>query len=291
MTREEFARFLEVAHTGGASGPEVMLLARVLGTGGVGGRLLPPTTAADVGVMLVDRGDGPTLLGGGPFVPVAPAERTEARAVIDRLGLGPQLPATAAGSLRPDATNHGSLPATLRRPVLVASPADGLRGATDAAFDRGWTARLGSLAMREPPEAAADMLLERSETFVREARSGSSGGTKGYTTFAMATLDLPEGVDDTAFCWAFLQRARSRRTRREMSVGLFRTSGSVRIPADPKAPVEPGGWVVGASSDLEATPVPSETPRPLAMRPGFTDVGLLAMTVWRPAAGAEKAGP
>jgi hypothetical protein len=282
MLPEEFSRLLQDAHALGASGPEVMLLARVLGTGGVGGRLLPPSTAADVEVLIVDRGDGPTLLGGGPFAPVMASERTEARAVLGRLGLVDRLPATALEAVRPGGGAGGAGLARVHASVLVAGPPDGLRGAADAAFDRGWTARLASLEMREAPEGAADRLLGQSEALLRDARPGPAGGTKGYATFAMATLDLPEGVDDTPYCRAFLERARAGLRRREMSVGLFRTSGPLGPHAVPDRPGEPGGWVVGAPSDPEASPVPAAMPRPLAMRAGITDVGLLAMTVWRP---------
>lgn len=288
MAREEFSRFLEEAHGLGASAAEVVLLARALGKGGVGGRLLPPTTAADVQLLVVDRGDGPARVGGGPLVPVTPAEQSEARAVLDRLGIAGRLPSTALEPLRPGATARGSLPSRLRRPVLVASPSDGLRGASDAAFDRGWTSRLASLELREPPEEAADRLLERSETLFGEARSGPAGGTKGFATFAMATLDLPEGVDDTPFCRAFLERARAGLRRREMSVGLFRTAGPPRIPVDTKDPGDPGGWVVGAPSNPEATSVTPESLRPISMRAGFTDVGFLAMAVWRPPGAGPK---
>jgi hypothetical protein len=282
VTPVEFSRFLEEAHGLGATGAEVMLLARVLGSGGVGGRLLPASTVADVEVLMVDRGDGPALLGGGPFTPIAPNERAEARAVIERVGLAGRLPATAVEALRAGAPS-ASLPPNLRRPVLVTGPADALRGAADAAFDKGWTSRLASLEMREPPDAAADQLLGRTEAFLAEGRSAPPGRTKGYATFAMTTLDLPEGVDDTLPCWEFLQRARAGLRRRELSVSLMRTAGPLRLPNDPDDPGDPGGWVVGAPSGAEATPTPEET-RPLAMRPGITDVGLVAMSVWRPPA-------
>ncbi|MGI0155400.1 MAG: DUF4147 domain-containing protein, partial [Thermoplasmata archaeon] len=87
MTPAEFARLLENAHTAGASGREVGLLARVLGTGGVGGRLARASPRADVATLIVDRGDGPAVLGGGPTRAVDPAERVEARALLARTGL------------------------------------------------------------------------------------------------------------------------------------------------------------------------------------------------------------
>ncbi|MGC2206008.1 MAG: DUF4147 domain-containing protein, partial [Thermoplasmata archaeon] len=102
MTPEEFAALLETAHTRGATGREVGGLVRVLGTGAVGGRLAAAVPRADVATLIVERGDGPTVLGGGPMHPVEPGERAEARAVLARVGLSDAIPVASRAFLAPE---------------------------------------------------------------------------------------------------------------------------------------------------------------------------------------------
>ena len=228
MTPPDFARLLELAHARGATGREVGLLARVLGTGGVGGRLASAVPRAEVATLIVDRGDGPTVLGGGPMQPVRAAERDEVAALLVRTGLQDALPSEHGDALPP---GPASSPAVrVARPVVVTSPGDALRAASDAVFDKGWTVRLAFLDLRDGPETAAERFLERSEALFRAEALDSASRTKGLATFAMATLGLPEGVDEGPALGRFLARARELLRRREMSVGLFRTGGDLRAP-------------------------------------------------------------
>ncbi|HTW55756.1 MAG TPA: DUF4147 domain-containing protein [Thermoplasmata archaeon] len=271
MAPPEFGRFLEWAHERGATGREVQLLARTLGSGGPGDAVVPTECRADVETLVVERGDGPTPLGGGPTIPVRPAERTEARAVLDRLGLAGELSAGARDRLVAGGALAASLPPTVHRPVVVAGPPDALRAAADTSFEKGWTARLASLELRDRPEAAADRFLELVEGLARAERLGTGSPTKGLTALAMLTLDLPEGVDEGPALATFLRRARAGISRREMSVGLFRTSGAIAGATGPP------GAVVGAPAD-PAGVLPGEY-RAVPMRPGITDVGLVAAAV------------
>jgi hypothetical protein len=231
-----------------------------------------------VTTLLIDRGDGPAVLGGGPMRPVDAAERVEARAVLARTGLADGLPATTRNALSP---SPAPLPRVRgARPVVVASPADGLRAASDAVFDKGWTARLAFLELRETAETAAERFLERSETLYQGEALSSDSRTKGIATFAMATLGLPEGVDEGPSLGRFLSRARDLLRRREMSVGLFRTGGDLR--GAPRLREEhgfPPGAVVGASTDPDRK-VSSERARAVRMRAGITDVGCLAVALY-----------
>lgn len=270
LTAPGFSELLEIAHAAGATGREVGLVGRVLAGEGTGGRLLPFDTRADVETLVVERGDGAAFVGGGPTVAVRPAERAEARAVLARTGLLDRLPPAAAERLAPG-TAASAPPPTARRPVVVAGPSDALRSAADTTFDKGWTARLAALALREPPAAAADRFLERVEALVLAERPGG-GGPKGVAAFAMLTFDLPEGVDEGPALGAFLERARAGIRRREMSVGIFRTAGAI-------PPGEfPAGAVVGALGDPTAG-ADRDRGRALAMYPGITDVGALAAAV------------
>ncbi len=274
MTPEEFARSLRGAHEHGATGPEVLSLARVAGGGGVGGRLLPPTTRCDVQTLLVDRGEGPRLLGGGPTVPLEPGEPRAAGELLARLGLERSLDLTAVGGTE---APLASLPATgsAGRPVLVAGPSDALRGVTDLAFDKGWTTRVGFLLLKDRPEEAADRLLGKFDELLGDTRADPPARSKGLVVAAMATLDAPEAVGEEAACRRFLEQARNRLRRREQSVGIYRTVG----PIGSKEGNETlGGAVVGASTDPEARGSSGDA-RGLRMRPGITDVGLVLVAV------------
>ena len=276
---EEFAELLRSAHAAGASGRELSLLVRVLGTGGVGGRLGSRIARADVTTLVVERGEGPTAVGGGPLRPVVPTERAEARAILERVGLRADVPARAAEALRPLAETalpsrpHGPAGARrVERPVVVATPTDAQRAAADALFDKGWTSRLGFLLLPDEPSAAADAFLARADELVAAERLSADSHTKGVATFAMLTLGVPGGVDEGPALGTFLQRAGANLRRREMSVGLFRTSGIVGDRA------YPAGAVVGRPADPRTTFRPGRA-RAVPMRTGVTDVGLLAVAL------------
>lgn len=273
MTPEELGSLLERAHARGATSREVGLLARVVAVGGVGGRLADASPRADVVALVVPRGDGAGLVGGGPTLPVRPEERAEARSILARTELLGDLTAPAAAALAPDPSVR--LPGPTVRPVVAAEPSDALRGASSAVFDKGWTVRLASLELADGPEAAAVRFLELSEEiYAREALTAESR-TKGVATFAMATLGLPEGVDDGPALGAFLTRARDLLRRRDMSVGLFRTGGD---PTGGRA--FPPGAVVGAPTEPDAASVARDRARAVRMRSGITDVGALAVALF-----------
>jgi len=273
MTGEEFSTFLAVAHERGAGGREVALLARVLGTGGVGGRLANAALRCDVATFTVERGDGAATVGGGPMQPVAPAEREEAAALVARLGLRDSMPAPVADALTAGGDTVPAPPPRVGRPLLVAGPADALRSAADALFDKGWTSRLGFLQVRDGPETSADRFLARTEELTAAEGLTAESRTKGVAAVAMMTLGLPEGVDEGPALGRFLVRAQAGLRRREMSLGLFRTSGVVG------SDTFPAGAVVGAPGDLTARTQPGRA-RATVMRRGITDVGLLAVALY-----------
>lgn len=271
MTGEEFSRTLRTAYERGATGREVELLVRVLGTGGVGGRLARGVGRCDVATFVVDRGDGPTRVGGGPMQPVAAEERAEARAILERLELTASLPTETSESPAREAS--GPLTSgRIDRPVLVASPSDALRAAADAVFDKGWTSRLAFLEIREEAGTAAELFGARTEELIVAEGLTEESRTKGVASFAMTTLGLPEGIDEGPALGRFLETARGEIRRREMSVGLFRTAGAVGGDAFP------AGAVVGAPTSREARERPGHA-RAVPMRRGVTDVGLLAVAL------------
>jgi len=277
MSPADFARLLARAAELGATGREVGLLARVLGTGGVGGRLAAAVPRADIVTLVIDRGDGPAVLGGGPMRPVAPAERIEARALLERVGLTSALPATAVHALAPDPS--APLSSRAPRPVAIANPSDALRAASDAVFDKGWTSRLAFLNVREPPGVAAERFVARSEEVYRGEPLTAESRTRGIACFAMTTLGLPEGLDEGPALGAFLTRAQPLLNRREMSVGLFRTGGDLSPPTSGGPSSFPPGAVVGAPTDPDAKVAPGRA-RAVRMKAGITDVGCLAVALY-----------
>jgi hypothetical protein len=275
LTGSEFGSLLADVHAAGATGRETDLVARVLGTGGVGGRLATSVTRSDAATFVIERGDGPMRVGGGPMRPVEPAERTEARSVLTRTGLLDRVPAPARAGLAPDASAPLDARASTTRPVVVAAPSDALRSAADSVFDKGWTSRLAFLEIRDAPVAAAEQFLARTEELIRAEAMGPKSRTKGVATFAMTTLGYPEGLDEGPGLGAFLAACQSGLRRREMSVGLFRTAGAIG------ASTFPAGAVVGAPGDPDAKVKPGFA-RAVPMRRGITDVGLLAVALCRP---------
>jgi hypothetical protein len=271
LAPEEFTRLLGTAASAGANGREVGLLARTLGDGGVGGRLGAAARLVDLATLVVDRGDGPGLVGGGPVDPLTSDERAEARQIMERCGLTASVPPPIRARLDPSAESM-ILPRRVDRPVVVAAPSDGLRAAADAVFDRGWTSRLAFLEIREPPERAAETFMARAEELIAAEGLTSDSRTKGVAVFAMTTLGLLEGVDEGPALAAFLNRAGSLLRRREMSVGLCRTAGAIGALAFPP------GAVFGPSTEPKAK-VPVGRARGLPMRGGITDVGLLAVAL------------
>ena len=278
-----FADLLAGVHDAGATSVEISEIVRVLGTGGVGGQLLARGTEADVQCLIVERGDGAVAVGGGPTYPVTDDERARVRVALARTGVLSDLPATATAKL----ADRGPVPeppgAARPRPVVVAAPADALRGAADVAFDKGWTARVGEIGAAGRPEEAAERFLGRVETVLAAERAGEPSRTKGIAVLSTLTLDVPEGVDEGPACERFLLRATALLRRREMSVGLWRTAGPAGGPA------KFAGAAVGTPTDPKAT-VPPGAARRLPMRRGITDVGLLAVALL-PLSPNARSGP
>lgn len=269
---DEWVGWLGRLAAAGATGRELGRIARVTGGGAVGGRLAA-ASRADVVALVVDRGDGADLIGGGPTLPVTRSERVAARAVIGRLpGLAPAS-AALRRTLDPATDPVDGRPGAGVRPVAVTAPADALREIGDAVAQKRWRPILAELNLDAPPEAAADRLLARAE----EVRAGAAAEptdrarpSHGVIAFAATTLSTLEGVDDRPAMVRFLRRVAERLPRRDATVGILRTVGAAD-GAD-----APGG-VVGASRGAVGRTGPPI--RPLRMRPGITDVGEIAAVV------------
>lgn len=270
--RDAWAAWLRSASERGATGAEIAALARLTGRGAVGGRLALASPSATVVPIVVERGDGAAGVGGGPTLLPRAAEREAARAVLARIGPGAAPPAGLEAGAVPLASAETAVGENIRRPVVVASPADALRGAADAVGERKYMPRLAALSIPDPPEAAAERFLARVDAVVEENRADMiEAGRKGIVAFAALTLGLPEGVDEQPALERFLAAARSHLRRREMTVSLLRTAGA----SDERR--APPGAVIGGVDDSRTRP--SAGARALPMRSGITDVGLIAVAL------------
>ncbi|MCI4337522.1 MAG: DUF4147 domain-containing protein, partial [Thermoplasmata archaeon] len=258
----EWSGWLKELYQAGATGAEVGKVARILGDGLVGGRL-GSATAAEVETIVVERGDGGVLVGGGPTIPVTAAEIEELRVSLARLRVLDGLPAEMRQRL--SAPTGPPLPRSgVSRPVVVAGPADALRGAADAVGERRWMPRLAALTLHGRPEVVADDFLALTDRLLIDNADGIQGSDRrGLVAFATTTFDLPEGVDERPAIAAFLRRAGSEMRRRDGTIGAMRTAGAVEG--------DPPGAVTGA---LSATSSPVRL-RAIRMRFGITDVGCL----------------
>ncbi|MHB1435134.1 MAG: DUF4147 domain-containing protein [Thermoplasmata archaeon] len=252
----------------GASAREIETVVRVVGGGLIGGRLGAIPTRGDRAVFVVDRGHGPALLGGGPTIPIAPAERLEVRDLLLRLQRTDGLPASTRERLGPAPGPDGV--GSWDRPVVIAQPSDAVRSAADRLFDRKWTSRLIELELSGPPEAAATRFVEGMEELLQKEPLTPESRTKGIAGFAMTTLDVPEGAEDGPAMERFLARAYRLLRRREMTIAVGRTAGA------PARARYPAGAAIGRIGEPAEGLSPGR-PRPLAMRSGITDVGALVV--------------
>jgi glycerate-2-kinase len=265
-----WAAWLRQAHTAGATGAEVASLARLTGRGAVGGQLAIAASTATVVPLLIDRGDGAAGVGGGPTLLPNDLERIGGRALLERTGLWSTMPAAETALFAPHPGTPAKLGENVHRPVVVATPADALRGAADSVGERKYMPRLAALSLSDPPEAAAERFLQRVDAVVEENRVEMvDAGRKGIVAFAALTLGLPEGVDEQPAFERFLVAVRSHVRRRELTISLLRTKGASERGAPPGAVI--GGAIVPGGSAGAA--------RPLPMRSGITDVGLMAVAL------------
>ena len=258
----DWRQCLAADRAAGATGRELDAIARATGTGPIGGGLAAGL-ACEVATFVVDRGNGPLLLGGGPTIPISDTERTQVRSALERIGRWSARSAPERAALEADPSRSKGPPETVHRPVVVADPADALREASDAVGEKRWLPRLAELENPLPPSAAADRFLERTESVVAGlAEDPFLRESRGLVVFGPLTFDLAEGVDERPAVAEFLARAAASVRRREMTVAAVATGGG------PRGEPRPAGGVVGSTGGA--------TIRAIRLRPGITDVGVLA---------------
>jgi glycerate-2-kinase len=259
----EWARRLADLHEDGASSPELELLVRVTGGGAVGGRLAAITPGTTVVTLVVERGEGAVLVGGGPTIPVRAEERQRARQLLERLG---SRSSDVYGQIDGPPNPPSVAPATVSRPVVIVSPADALREIGAAFAERKWRTTLAEPFLAEAPEPAADRFLARVDELARDGLTRAAATQrKGVAFFAAGTLDVPEGLDERAAMARFVDRASRNSRRRDLVVGALRTAGATGWePVATREALRPGTSPRGPGPD----------PSPVA-HTGITDVGVL----------------
>jgi hypothetical protein len=241
----------------GTTSKEVALACAVTLAGAVDGRLAEAAGEAEVETLVVERGDGGEVVGGSPTRRLGEAERALGASVAAR--------APGAGPVRPVPRSLGP---RVGRPVVVAAPADLLRGAADAVGEKRYRPRLAELSYPDAPAEVARRFLGRLDELV-QAGPRAGGPREGTVAFATTTFGRPEGYDERPAIRAFLAAARQGLSHRGSAVGAFASSGG-------EAPGDPAGGVVeaGPPGPIERLAV-AGTP----MRSGITDVGCLIVAV------------
>ncbi|HLY77205.1 MAG TPA: DUF4147 domain-containing protein [Thermoplasmata archaeon] len=262
------------------TGPvDAVRVARVLGTGAVGGRLGAVLKEPLVVTLVVDRGEGPEWVGGGPTIPLRPEELAAVEGLVSGLA--------SVDTARQDPV---ALPGrNVHRPVVVTGPSDAIEAAGNLLAGQGWISRMVSLHLPGSPEDVASQFVQGMETIrseqVAEPHRADSGAvrptlpapstetpaarpeSRGLAVFAGATFHTVEGGERADEVRAFLRAVSRQSVRREAYVGALRTAGEV-----PDRGGGGGSWLgrrVGADASSEPT---IET---FQVRAGFTDVGTM----------------
>jgi glycerate-2-kinase len=268
------------------SGPvDAVRVARVLGTGAIGGRLGAVVREPLVVTLVVDRGEGAEWVGGGPTIPLRPDEPSTVKPLVS---------GTRAADVPRTST---ALPGrNVHRPVVVTGPTDAIESAGNLLAGQGWISRMISLHLAGNAVEVASQFMEGLETIRREqvaepSRSRTRGEqsepgavlpsipmpstetpaarpeSRGLAVFAGATFGTVEGGERADEVLAFLRAASRQSIRREAYVGALRTAGSIPGRGDGA-----GAWL---GRRVGADPSAEPTIEPFAVRAGFTDVGAL----------------
>lgn len=232
-----------------------------------GGRLATAARKATVEALLVVRGEGGLWLGGGPTVAPSPQAMASAKEALQRLSLFDTLPMAVRDRFTQGDGRPGPDPYRVHN-VVVASPSDALETAGAEAADHKHQPRLVHLYDDSSPEGAADHMLAALE---EHAPRLSKEPGEGIALFSGVSLGVPEGGESREVLSQFLSRAHAGLHRRGALVAILSTVGSVRPGATPS------GGLVDAQTPFSPSTFAPEAPFVFDLRPGFTDVGAIAL--------------
>ncbi len=297
-SRDAWRTLLRDAARSPVGGVDPSRVARLYGGGAVAGRFGIAAGEATVATLVVERGEGGELIGGGPTAPIRTGEEISLQA---RLASTPSV-AHALSAL--PATLPAEPPANVHRPVVVAGPADALHTAGNLLAGQGWISRLVSLRIPGSPVVVGEAFLAGVEGLRREfaplraeeaipsaavtfaeARVDPSAlpvdrrpvprtESRGLAAFAATTFGTVEGGETEEELRGFVRTVGDLLRRREMLVGALRTAGAISGRGD-----------VGGLWRTASPEEPTGADRLLgsfALRPGLADVGtvIVALLPW-----------
>ncbi len=222
-----------------------------------GGRLAAAVRGAPIEALVVERGEGGAEVGAGPASPPPADTGAKCRQALESLGRWSTLPSRVReGVAVPPVIDMtlGHAPHT----VVVGGPADALDAAGVESATRRHRPKLVALHDPSGPEGAARHLLDALEV---EIRKPSDRNSRGVAVFSGLSLGSVEGRETSALLRDFLVAGQKHVTRREVSLGVIYTGGSIR----------PG--IAQATGTAGA----HQGPDLAKMKGGFTDVGMLGV--------------
>ncbi|MDE1820139.1 MAG: DUF4147 domain-containing protein [Euryarchaeota archaeon] len=237
-----------------------------------GGGLASAARNVPTEALLVANGEGGRTLGASPLVPADHDRGPQARAALERAGLLGRVPLALRDRLAPGAASALGGRADLHNVVIV-SPGDALETAGAEAAYRKHRPRLLELHDSSLPEMAAEKLLKAIE--IHAPRASRKAG-EGLALFAGVGLNVPEGGQRREVLARFLATAQQGLSRREVTVALVYTGGSLRED------LTPSGGMVDARQRFTLEKFRTKGLGVLDLAPGFTDVGAIALAYVTP---------
>jgi glycerate-2-kinase len=244
-----------------------------------GGGLVRGAKGARVEALVLQRGEGGAAIGAGPAAPPDPEAPRRLRSALQSSGLwqplSPALQRALEGSHGPAGTYDRA------HTVVIGGPAEALEVAGEEAAHKTRRARLGTLHDGSAPAEAAENFLR---TLDEHASRLPEDGRHGVALLSGLSLGTPEAGERTEEVAEFLHAVHARLRRREVTVGVLSTGGTHRRE------ITPCGGVTDAMTPLDPWDGTAQPPWGLNLRPGITDVGILAVALVAPRARVTPAG-
>lgn len=257
-----FSEYLSIFKEASSSGiPPAGLLAIARGLSpAMGGGLANAAHCQAIEALVIDRGEGSYAIGAGPVSPPPADNPSVARNALEQVGWWNKLPASARDEVLK--TKSTRLPSgEFPRTVTIAGPAEALEAAGYEASDKKHYPTLQALSDNAPGPQVVQRLVDA----IEKTEGGQPPGRfRGRAVFTATTFGLPEGCERDETVISFLSAAKSRLKRRDVTIGVLYTAGSMYR----KSKLSCG--LVDATSD----------PATSGVRGGFTDVGCIAVG-WR----------
>jgi hypothetical protein len=225
-----------------------------------GGKLAGAAGQATVEALVVERGEGAAWIGGGPASRPASGSGGHVRSFLEESGTWQRLPSPLKERIEGGERLQERAPRGVHV-VSIEGPREALESAGAACGQAKHRPTLLWVHDTSPPGTVAHRFVKEAETALRRPLPK---GFRGNAALAGLTLGLPEGVVREEPLREFLETARRELRRRDVTIALLQTAGSVGS----------GKEMCVGMVDAESAPAYS------SMRGGFTDVGTIAVA-WK----------